>query len=439
MSKEFTIPPVIFPSGGNPNLVHRRVPTAPFSPPAPPYNFSRPIGVPAPTSLSDPPLLEELGINPHQIWTKARPIFNPFKTRTSSIHSEADLSGPFLFYVAFGLFQLLNGKLHFGVLLGWIFFGSVFIYIVFNMTSGRSDYLDLHRCLSLVGCCSLPLAIFSAVSVVLPARLAVATVFVWWSARVCVRLLVETAACGDEHQQEYTLVKLMGTSAESIKVDRAAEKMEDEEEDLFEINFEALNDMPPPHYWESYSTTTGDALLANCLLPISDLSNAVPLDLNHCESASSPRNSIAGIAPCHSSSSSSSFPGRSSFQMIAGIAPCHSSSSSSSPRRSSFRMIAGIAPCHSSSFSSSPRRSSFQMIAGIAPWTSIMGLDVSGAIGTQHLEDIKHAVWLKPLHHLKSLLSGDHVGAADLLYSASPLSTQNKARNQGTGALLGWV
>ncbi|KAK6944031.1 hypothetical protein RJ641_025133 [Dillenia turbinata] len=94
MSKEFTIPPVIFPSGGNPNLIHRRVPTAPFSPPAPPNNFSRPIRVPAPTPLSDPPLLEELGINAHQIWTKARPIFNPFKTRTSSIHSDPDLSGP---------------------------------------------------------------------------------------------------------------------------------------------------------------------------------------------------------------------------------------------------------------------------------------------------------------------------------------------------------
>lgn len=62
---------------------------------------------------------------------------------------------------------------------------------------------------------------------------------------------------------------------------------EEEEEDLFEINLEAVNSFPPPqNYWESYFATTGTttssssacgALMANCLLPISDVSNAVPI------------------------------------------------------------------------------------------------------------------------------------------------------------------
>ncbi|RDX91049.1 hypothetical protein CR513_27026, partial [Mucuna pruriens] len=49
----------------------------------------------------------------------------------------------------------------------------------------------------------------------------------------------------------------------------------EEEEDLFEIDLEAVNCVPS-HY-ESYCTSTGNiALLANCLLPISDVSSAVP-------------------------------------------------------------------------------------------------------------------------------------------------------------------
>lgn len=50
-----------------------------------------------------------------------------------------------------------------------------------------------------------------------------------------------------------------------------------EDEELFEINLEAVNSIPPPHYWDSYFTATGNALLANCLLPISEISGAIPI------------------------------------------------------------------------------------------------------------------------------------------------------------------
>lgn len=56
----------------------------------------------------------------------------------------------------------------------------------------------------------------------------------------------------------------------------------EEEEDLFEIDLEAVNSIPPPYYWDSYVTATGNALLANCLLPISDLSSAVPMVSKAC-------------------------------------------------------------------------------------------------------------------------------------------------------------
>lgn len=56
------------------------------------------------------------------------------------------------------------------------------------------------------------------------------------------------------------------------------QEQEEEEEELFEINLEAVNSIPPPqYYWESYVTATSNTLLANCLLPISDVSSAIPI------------------------------------------------------------------------------------------------------------------------------------------------------------------
>lgn len=70
----------------------------------------------------------------------------------------------------------------------------------------------------------------------------------------------------------------MTASVEDSAVHREAtqEIGMEEDEDLFEIDLEAVDAIPPPHYWESHYTSTGNALLANCLLPISDISVAVP-------------------------------------------------------------------------------------------------------------------------------------------------------------------
>ena len=59
----------------------------------------------------------------------------------------------------------------------------------------------------------------------------------------------------------------------------ALAKIEEEgEEQLFEIDIEVVNSIPPSqHNWENYLTATGSALLANCLVPIADLSTAVPI------------------------------------------------------------------------------------------------------------------------------------------------------------------
>ncbi|KAJ0616293.1 hypothetical protein HanPSC8_Chr02g0073881 [Helianthus annuus] len=52
---------------------------------------------------------------------------------------------------------------------------------------------------------------------------------------------------------------------------------EEDDEDLFEIDLEAVDNLPPPCYWESCLTVTTNTLFANCLVPITDVSSAVPL------------------------------------------------------------------------------------------------------------------------------------------------------------------
>lgn len=129
-------------------------------------------------------------------------VLNPVRVNPT-VHYDSDLSGPVLYYILFGFFQLLAGKIQFGVILGWIVIFSVFMYVVFNMLAGRAGNLDLHRCTSVVGYSTLPLVVFSAVSLFIPTggdvRFAVATVFVVWATRFCSRLLVELSGGGDEH------------------------------------------------------------------------------------------------------------------------------------------------------------------------------------------------------------------------------------------------
>lgn len=232
MGREFNVPPVVFPSGGNPaggaggGPQQRSLPTAPFQPPRS-ANASIPFmafdvnSAAASTSFSTPqfpstistggaagfeddsPLLEELGINTKQIYQKTISILIPFRIN-AHLHEDADLSGPFLFLMAFGIFQLLSGKLHFGIILGWVTVASLFIYIVFNMLADWNGNLDSYRCLSLIGYCILPIVILSAVSLFVPQGgmviMVLAGMSVIWSTRICTLLLVELASFGDEHR-----------------------------------------------------------------------------------------------------------------------------------------------------------------------------------------------------------------------------------------------
>ncbi|GFQ01251.1 protein yipf5 [Phtheirospermum japonicum] len=115
----------------------------------------------------EPSLLKELGINIKQIYQKTLSIVNPFRINYH-LHEDANLSGPFLFLIAFGLFQRLAGQLHFGIILRWVTMASMFLYVVFNMLAGKNGNLDMYKCLSLIGYCMLPIVMLSTLSLFLP-------------------------------------------------------------------------------------------------------------------------------------------------------------------------------------------------------------------------------------------------------------------------------
>lgn len=51
----------------------------------------------------------------------------------------------------------------------------------------------------------------------------------------------------------------------------------DPDEDLFEIDLDFLDNIPPPEHYEAHLTADGIVLLANCLLPVDDISSAIPI------------------------------------------------------------------------------------------------------------------------------------------------------------------
>ncbi|CAB4255278.1 similar to Saccharomyces cerevisiae YGR172C YIP1 Integral membrane protein required for the biogenesis of ER-derived COPII transport vesicles [Maudiozyma barnettii] len=125
----------------------------------------------------EPPLLEELGIHFDHILAKTKIVLLPVR-RTSQgsmsqeLLQDADLSGPLLFFMLFGLFLLLAGKVHFGYIYGVALFGTVSLHslskLMFNQsTSAQQVSLHFFNTASILGYCFLPLCLLTAVGIVM--------------------------------------------------------------------------------------------------------------------------------------------------------------------------------------------------------------------------------------------------------------------------------
>ncbi|KAF7973722.1 hypothetical protein HWV62_14418 [Athelia sp. TMB] len=111
----------------------------------------------------EPPLLEELGINFQHVQAKSLTVLNPWQRIDEHIMDDADLAGPLLFLVCFGIFLLFSGKPQFGYIYGVGLLGSASIYTLLNLMSEQG--IDAYRVTSVLGYCLLPMVGVGALSV----------------------------------------------------------------------------------------------------------------------------------------------------------------------------------------------------------------------------------------------------------------------------------
>ncbi|KAI0548703.1 hypothetical protein F4679DRAFT_310437 [Xylaria curta] len=152
----------------------------------------------------EPPLLEELGVNWGHIQMKTIAVLNPFARIDQHIMDDSDLAGPILFFLLFGTFLLLSGKVHFGYIYGLALMGSIALHTILSLMSpdgpdpsssahatsayapgagypgdpnagGHDDpkghlssTLTFVRSASVLGYCLLPLVLVSLIGIVMP-------------------------------------------------------------------------------------------------------------------------------------------------------------------------------------------------------------------------------------------------------------------------------
>lgn len=149
----------------------------------------------------EPPLLEELGINPGHILEKTRSVLNPLRTTDASILQDTDLAGPIVFCVMFGFILLLTGKVSFGYIYGIGLIGCVGMYFLLNMMSVAG--VSLGVIVSVLGYCLLPMVGLAGVNLLLSLQGVVGTVLtvlaVLWCSMSASKLFVTALAM--QHQQ----------------------------------------------------------------------------------------------------------------------------------------------------------------------------------------------------------------------------------------------
>ncbi|EKF35294.1 hypothetical protein MOQ_002345 [Trypanosoma cruzi marinkellei] len=111
----------------------------------------------------DLPLLEELGIFPHQIRCKALAVLNPFRAMALEAVEDMDLAGPIVFAITLAFLLSLRGKLEFSTIYGHSVLGIVFMKFLLSLMTDHG--VALQFVISALGYCLIPnviLAIFQS-------------------------------------------------------------------------------------------------------------------------------------------------------------------------------------------------------------------------------------------------------------------------------------
>jgi len=150
----------------------------------------------------EPPLLEELGINPGHIMQKTLCVLNPFRQAEQVILQDTDMAGPLVFCLALGGFLLLSGKVTFSYIYGIGVMGCLAFYVLLSLMATQSK-VTLGAVISVLGYCILPMVVLSGINVLITVQGVVGTVFaalcIFWCALSASKLFV--TAYSMDHQQ----------------------------------------------------------------------------------------------------------------------------------------------------------------------------------------------------------------------------------------------
>lgn len=128
----------------------------------------------------EPPLLEEIGINFDHIFTKTKIVLMPLISAQSvsqEVLTDSDLAGPLIFFLLFGLFLLLAGKVHFGYIYGVALFGTISLHYLSRLMSSKphtnttqtasmaTTKLQFFTTASILGYCFLPLCFLTFIGI----------------------------------------------------------------------------------------------------------------------------------------------------------------------------------------------------------------------------------------------------------------------------------
>lgn len=144
----------------------------------------------------EPPLLEELGIDPYQIWRKILVVLDPF-TSTVPI-GDYDLAGPLAFCIVLAGFLLLSGgTAHFGYVYGLAMTSCFMMYALLNLMTTSSGF-TLTSVASVLGYALLPVVVLSGVGVIFTLQNAIGLLLsalaVAWSSLAASRIFVTISA-----------------------------------------------------------------------------------------------------------------------------------------------------------------------------------------------------------------------------------------------------
>lgn len=156
----------------------------------------------------EPPLLEELGIDPDRIMQKTLAVLNPFHRKgqiddANYLLQDSDLAGPVAFCLVLAAFLLLAGsKAHFGYVYGLAMTSCILMYILQSLMSSSAN-ITLSSVASVLGYCLLPVVVLAGISVFTtlrgPVGLILAILAVAWASLSASRLF--STMSGEEDQK----------------------------------------------------------------------------------------------------------------------------------------------------------------------------------------------------------------------------------------------